>query len=413
MKSVFSYFAGFAVCLFLMASGLYAECRADEIKYSSFGTDRLAEEIGLDHLPSYLNDVYENDFYHSKISVHTRDIDKARIVFVNKALFYPKTKTLSYTFRGDTLLGAIGERLDNAVRELPVVKECDLGKDFHYTRYDAEKYAKKVYDASFLAVIRYKGRIIWYWNEEDLPDARLLEDGRFLVVTADSAFYITETKERLIAEVYSGNRQIWRGTANTGFFGVQHPEVKILTDNVVRQAYPDSGCVEHWKIRLSEEDAEKNRDKYLFFVRKQLMDPDGSEEYDDAKWREYVKKRKNKKNADPELRADHLAVDRTMLWVNGIGLKGTINHVTVPFFESPQIALKEQLMWCWHEGGDEPSAESYSEMSYEKTVGIRNGDVSSGSALATGKEGRAAETKDGFFASLFGRIKTFFAGLFA
>ena len=41
-----------------------------------------------------------------------------------------------------------------------------------------------------------------------------------------------------------------------------YPEVRILTDNIVRYSYPD-GCAEHWALKLSGEDTARNKSRLL------------------------------------------------------------------------------------------------------------------------------------------------------
>ena len=132
-------------------------------------------------------------------------------------------------------------------------------------------------------------------------------------------------------------------------------EVRILTDNVISLKYK-GGAIEHWKVRLSAKDVEKNIEKYYR--------PD---------------------SAQPEW----FYANECLLWRNGSVFSGTGGKVP-----------KE--MWCFRKGGPEPAPESYSDISYEKTVGRKD----KAAALDAG------EAK-GFPALLPGMIKTFFAELFA
>ncbi|MBR4748719.1 MAG: hypothetical protein IK083_03985 [Abditibacteriota bacterium] len=365
----------FAVLVTVIGStSLFADCRTDLDLYISKGLDKQIARYDMNALPDYLLNVYEDDFYHSVITVHTKDIDKARLILVTKKINYPKAEKLTYTYRPDTLLGVIGDKIDSVVKELTAVKECDLDNDFHYTRYDAEKYAREVYDDSFLAVITYKGRIIWYWNEENIPDAKLLPDGRFMIVTSDSAFYITEMKDRLVAEVYSGTRIIWRGSKHTGYSGIQHPKVEILTDNVLRQSYsdPDGICVEHWKIRLTEEDVTKNIDAFY---------EDEHDKYG--------------------VRTPLGSGIRALLWCNDGKLEGTPTRNWLK-------TKTRQNMWCYHEGGKEPAADSYDGISMEKTLMV------SGKAPSRlpGASNPVSDRRTSL-ARLIAKVKDFFAGLLA
>ncbi|MBR4749894.1 MAG: hypothetical protein IK083_10050 [Abditibacteriota bacterium] len=175
-----------------------------------------------------------------------------------------------------------------------------------------------------------------------------------------------------MSEAYAGNRTIVEP-------GARSPEYKILSDNVVCQSYSD-GSVEHWKISLSDEDIEKNREK----------------------WREEYT-RENGKFAKYDAGNKHL------LWWNGVGKRRSIMDDT-----------HIQAMWCYHEGGEEPSAESYASMIFAKTMGeparvSRSRSAAGPSAQraeATSSEemGNAAPS---LFARLIAKVKDFFAGLFA
>ncbi|MBP5274766.1 MAG: hypothetical protein ILO36_07510 [Abditibacteriota bacterium] len=281
-----------------------------------------------------------------------------------------------YIYRGDTVLARIEKDLEKACSELPVVTEQKINGDYTYTVYDGEEYTKDLHVISVIGVLRHSNRIIWYGTQDGekltlsqrtlpLVDVKELADGRYLIVTDDAEYYVEDQGERLVAEVYAGNRTIATVKLHT-------PVYKILSDNVVRQSY-DDGSVEHWQISLSDEDIEKNREK----------------------WREYY----TRENGDF---AKYDAGNKHLLWWNGIGKRRSVTDET-----------HIQAMWRYHEGGPEPAAESYSEMSLAKTVSGRGALAKGVSAPNAGQQKGETSASTGWLAGLVAKVKGFFAGLFA
>ena len=320
--------------------------------------------------PAYLQNACDtgSEEYGVMISGFSKNVYNARMVQVRK-LFGENVKRLGklyYTFEGDIVLSRIEKDLEKVCKELPVITEQTINGEYTYTVYDGEKYAKDLYTISLFGVLRKNGRIIWYGTQSGdsqilrlrklpLLDEKELSDGRYLVVTDDAEYYVEDQGERLVAETYVGNRTL----ANPK---IDSPEYKILSDNVVRQSYSD-GSVEHWKISLSDEDVEKNREK----------------------WRETYTL------SDGHF-AKYDAGDKHLLWWNGVGKCLGINN--------------RQAMWCYHEGGEEPSAESYLEISLAKVSGVKDNNTQTANA-------KDETAKSGCFSGLVAKVKGFFAGLFA
>ncbi len=323
--------------------------------------------VELSELPAFLQTIYENDrFYKSKILSYNKDIQKSFLIEVEKTP-YKKGLSLRYEYCGDSLLSLIEQRLDAVCKKLPVVKRGVLHERYECCMYDASEYADKVLNNPYLTVVKDHGRIIWCVNAESIGDVAQLYDGRYFVVTEQSAYYVTVTDDRIIGEVYFGNRRV--AASNQYVDRSRLPvSVTILTDNVIRQEYED-GSIEHWKIRLSEEDVDKNTEK-----RREVYENEG-------------------RSVPIE------AGDKCLLWWNGKG-KGSLTR-------------NNQKMWCYHEGGPEPTADSYSEMSLAKTVSDRGAAVKSAAAATDHPEKGKTSAATGWFGSLVARIKGFFAGLFS
>ena len=149
-------------------------------------------------------------------------------------------------------------------------------------------------------------------------------------------------------------------------------DVRILTDNIIRLQYPN-GLVEHWKVRLSEEDIEKNMDKYEKTFKKR------------ERW---------------------VGGDKCLLWSNG--KKG---------------GFKIQKMWCYNESDQEPTydntglADITADISdVQSSVSVSAADKRPNEKAAAPKvqnEKPEARAATGWLAGLMARVKSWFAGLFA
>ncbi len=364
-------------CLFICSS-LYA--KSDYGLYVKNQVYKKQKAVPLVTFPECLQKACDNgaEEYRVIIYGYSEDISNARTIRVKK-IFSTDDKRLEkqyYIYRGDTVLAQIEKDLEKACKELPVVTTQTINGEFNYTVYDGEKYAKELHVVSLFGVLRHNNRIIWYGSqggektilsERTLPlvDIKQLDDGRYLIVTDDAEYYVEDQGERLVAEVYAGKRTIVKPKKD-------YPVYRILTDNVVRQSY-DDGSVEHWKIVLSDEDIEKNREK----------------------WRE----QHTRKNGDFEKLS---AGDKHLLWWNGVGKRRSVMDDT-----------HIQAMWCYQEGGPEPTAESYSEISLAKTGSGRGAEDKNFVAKAAQSEKAETSAATGWFGSLVARVKGFFAGLFS
>ncbi len=331
---------------------------------------RMTDKIQISELsrvPDFLQNSYENGpFYFSKILTYDENIEKSYIVEIEKDP-YMNNVSLRYFYRGDSLFSLISQDLDAALKGLPVIKKGLLRGRFECSMYNASKYADKVKNNPYLTVVRDNGRIIWCVNAESVGDVVMLPDGRYLVVTERSAYYVTVTDKRIIGEVYFGNRRV---AASDQYVDRERLPVSIviLTDNVIRQEYED-GSVEHWKIRLSEEDVDKNTEKW-----RTIYEQEG-------------------KSVPKEVG------DKCLLWCNGKG-KGSLTR-------------NNQKMWCYQEGGPEPTAESYSKMGLAKTVSDRGTFEANTVARKDQPQQAEARAATGRLAGLFARVKSWFAGLFS
>ncbi|MBP5274110.1 MAG: hypothetical protein ILO36_04135 [Abditibacteriota bacterium] len=320
--------------------------------------------------------------YIPQVTFYNRDFYKAGHIIVNKQLFDESVWKQIY---GDKHFFSYGgficdnnENVDQMCEMLPLVSRIEKYDRFEILQYDAGEYIdyikKYPYSTSF-SVVKDRGKVIWY-NEGEVPeDIAITADGRYMIATMYSVFYTSLADGRIISEMYSGNRYYLPGNGTPD-------NVAILTDNIIRTHFK-SGTIEHWKVRLSEEDVEKNMENNE---------------------KRYGSKEK------------HAGGDRCLLWSN-----------------RKQQKLNTETMWCFYESEEEPvyketnladvrtaGVSAFKRVAYSSAAGNRpakaasaggNGQVEK--AASANAANSAGEAKTGFFASLFGRIKTFLAGLFA
>ncbi len=365
----------FAVCI---AGALYAwpnnDKQNDTVAKNENSSSGLAvKAVPMPEVPDYLASVYydPDDTYLPRVICFCGDIRKARHIIVEKCLYdkpvwEKMTGDKRYQSYSGTFLSDNKENIDKMCKMVPLIKQTVKYDRFEILQYDAAKYITNIkkhpYSTSF-SVVRDKGKIIWYMIGEVPEDIAVTKDGRYMIATMYSVFYTDASGKRIVSEMYSGNRHYWPGEETPD-------DVRILTGNVIRIHYP-CGRIEHWKVRLSDEDIEKNMEKY-----------------------EKVYGSKEK----------HSGGDNCQLWSNGI-----------------YSMLKTNVMWCYYESGEEPVYKDagLADVSADVSV-LRNAAKASAykkpavkrNASADGGNTAAGAAK-GFFASLFGRIKTFFAAVFA
>ena len=311
-------------------------------------------------VPNYLSGIYyapDSPLYKSQVLCYSPFIAGAKMIIVDECLgsLFPLRRGYYYDFRH--FLSENHENIGRLCRNMPgLLKRTVKYGRYEFLEYDAGHLADCQMNRQF-SVIKDKGKVIWYACGEKPGDIRLLDDGRYMIATSGSVFYVRAYGKRLVAEKYASGR-MWSSPWNT--IRARYPdEIRILTDNVIRLKY-SNGAVQHWKVRLSEKDVEKNIAKY--------SDQGGGQ----PEW---------------------FYANKCLLWSNGLrGSSGGMGW--------------SHAMWCCHKGGPEPAPESYADISYEKTVGGKDKTAALDADTAAGEA-------DGLFALLPGRIKAFFAGLFA
>ncbi|MBQ9358811.1 MAG: hypothetical protein IJT95_04645 [Abditibacteriota bacterium] len=212
--------------------------------------------IPLTAVPEYLKGVYQDGdgSYKSVILSYNENPDDSGLIRIFQDPF-TKNKDLTFQYRGDDFISAIDSNIGSVIAGLPVVQRAVLHGRFECILYDAAKYAADYYQSCLLTVVKDNGRIIWYDKGSELGDVSVTDFGRYMIACTDCTDYVTVTKDRIIAESYAGDRR---------FIGqnMKKPvSCRILTDNIVRLEYRD-GCVEHWRVCVSDADAAKNKAKW-------------------------------------------------------------------------------------------------------------------------------------------------------
>ncbi len=339
----------------------------------------------LSAIPDYLMDVYEESPYQSEICSYTGKLDDAPIVYVNKSIeSSPLNKPMTYVFSNMwEFLGYDKIRLSAFVSGLKLSETALVAGDFEYARYNVNEYTRPkelvgpaMHDFD-LVVLRRKNDFVGYWCEPAVgsinygwPDIRILDDGTVMTANAHAVRYFTKKEGRIVCECYLDcNNYHYIGSKNV--LGGELPTVTILSDNLIRKTYK-KGKVELCKVRLSEEDIAKNKEKWAAV---------------------YEKEGRTTKSVV----ADHI------LWWNGVG---KTKYESEPYPHS---------MWCFREGGQEPSPQSVESINSLRPYGKASAFQSHKKAVPEKAAQKPADTQEthGFLARLIAGIKGFWAGLFA
>ncbi len=325
----------------------------------------VREPIPMKAVPDYLMSVVydEEGVYKPEVVSYSKDIDKAGMITVVKHLYdHPVwSRDRCFLYYSGTFLSDNDENLDKMCKQVPLVSRTVKYDRFEFLKYNADKYINYInkYTGSKFSVVKDRGKVIWYFEGEVPEDIAITNDGRYMIATACSVYFVKPAGERIVAEMYGGNRIYMIGT-------VWPDNVRILTDNIIRVSY-SSGLVEHWQVRLSEEDVEKNLKKY-------------------------------------ETAEKHLA-DKCLLWSNGKGK---------PY--------KSQAMWCYDESDQEPVYDNtnladitadLSDLHKSVSVSVPKKQTNEKAAAAASGNGMSDEAATGLFARLVAKVKGFFAGLFS
>ncbi len=302
----------------------------------------VAAPVPLIRVPSFLKGIYEQDLYTTDIRTYGKCMTLAPYVYVSKSLrSWPEGRQMYLCWSEYPFLEYGEKRFERFLKTLKPHEAGDCRINYQYARYRITQFEPvkspryKDYD---MVVVRDKGRVIGRWTEPAVgnwnfgkPDIRRLPDGRYMVANGHAVRYISEKRGKRVVECYFDP-----GAPDVGSFHVGplagsggRPEVTILTDNVIRLAYKN-GDVEHRKVRLSREDVDKNTEKL------------------------------NPVFAEHNRKSSGIAGNKHLLWRN---------YKPKPLYEG-QFSGE---MWCFREGGEEPSAEAYSDMGFEAAMGVPDG----------------------------------------
>ncbi len=239
---------------------------------------KLSGNVLIWHFPKSIWDLYTEQPYASDVSCYRKRIEDAVFVELDQAQTNGLASLgLSYRFTEDPVSDVIEKDPGSALKEFHRLEYKDINKDFSYALYDTGRFTAGK-DRGFsaytdrLAVIRHKGRIVWFkiltWNTDiySRSDARVLDDGRILVATPNGAYYVRENDGRLVTEFYREYAQVNRGVVKTEKTDQPIPNIEILTDNIVKHSF-DDGREEYWQIRLSKSDIRKNLGKKVYELR--------------------------------------------------------------------------------------------------------------------------------------------------
>ncbi len=254
--------------------------------------------IPLFFVPDYLKPSYydPDGIYLPEVACYDKFISNAKLITVIKRLWDEPLwgdKQVFFFYKG-TFLSDNNENAEEMCKKLPLVRKTVKYDRFEFLVYDAREkinYISAAPSEIVFSVIKDRGKTVWFFEGKAPRDIAITKDGKYMIATAEAVFYAVPAGKKIINEMYADARKYQEDSELPD-------DIKILTDNVIRVSYRN-GLVEHWKVRLTGEDIEKN-----------------------------LKALNKKKKYD---------ADRYMLWSNG--KEGAhLNH----------------KMWCYYESEEEP-----------------------------------------------------------
>ena len=223
---------------------------------SDYLGDLIREKIIVEKIPKEWSKYYYND-----IDIYDHEI----LTYGDNTITFFKYFSYNNGEKKDTILNVdknnylygMRDNFDEVCKKLPVLQETMMHDKFECTVYDVYEYAKKHnYKGKFLTVVKLNGNIVWYSSDSRLGDIKEINKDNYMVSALNCTYYVHINGNIKIIEQFA----LPFTYGNSAHTGIRDPFpilCDILTDNIIRLEYKD-GAVEHWKVRLSKEDVEKN-----------------------------------------------------------------------------------------------------------------------------------------------------------
>lgn len=171
-----------------------------------------------------------------------------------------KEKTIKYypittAFAGMSIWQKSDKLLDS-INKMSKIKESQFKDGIKYTIYKAD-------DNNIFYVATDNGNIIWdmlYAKDNIVIDIKKTAENKYIVIEntkANTVSYVTIINGKKYIETYGLPFFLKYDSTQV----VCPKDVSVLIDNIVRLEYAD-GSVEHWKVRVTKEDLDKNKIKY-------------------------------------------------------------------------------------------------------------------------------------------------------
>ncbi len=236
----------------------------------STGTDSMGHDLDKysyreapsRHIPDirvYCTQILEYDVYteYEHDIVYNPKFDKGRVVrFYNESSYDYKIDHFTRLYLNDANLFA-------KQHECVMHKALDDGfsLDVYWISKQAREYENKTYIfkgevyLDYLEVLKDGDKTVWVSARRSFLDVKRYGNG-YMILSNGGVDYITYEQGKRFSDYYvkpfNGGRYPFEAMPE-----YRPVSGRILTANIVRIEYP-SGCVAHWKIKLTKEDCDKN-----------------------------------------------------------------------------------------------------------------------------------------------------------
>ena len=241
----------FLVVLFIGISGLMI------VKsFADTGSDNGNKSLDL--LPAadiVKNYIHDNDIYSTIYVVEYADrIDIQKHYSKKSKISYLPDKSIFHSL----LMCDITKNTAGNLNKYPIIRSSVMNDNIKNTVYDISRSDAKNKELNVLV----SNGIYFDISYSPFLDVKKIADNTYMVVYQKIEYvkYIHTDNSKIVSETYwLVDAGFPSGGSMSGMIPVYPISGKILTDNIIRFEWKD-GKIEHWKVRLTKEDIEKNKE---------------------------------------------------------------------------------------------------------------------------------------------------------
>ena len=217
-------------------------------------TDNDTKSSNLSVVADIVKDyTYDNDIYSCMVFEYPDRIDISKHFAYGTANIYRISYLPDRSKLHRLLVCDITENTAENLKNLPIMRSSVINDNIKYIVYDAVGLNGKKIELNVLFANGFYFEIC----ESPFLDVKKIADNTYMVIYKElgQVNYIHTDNSKIVSEVYMlPMRWVTTGTAP-----VYPKSGKILTDNIIRLEWKD-GAIEHWKVRLTKDDIEKNKE---------------------------------------------------------------------------------------------------------------------------------------------------------